>query len=199
MPYIALALLAVLLVPGPTNTLLLQSGIAKGLNGSSLRLIAAEWSAYIIQITAWGLVIGLLGADYSWVTSAVKVFAMCFLLYISLRLWFSVAQDLSAPLVTVSAGELFVATLTNPKGLFFVSFVAPPGTFLSLSEYLSFMALFSFVLIPVGIVWVSLGAYFKHNLPSRLSAGFVNRMISLVIGLFAIGMLFNMASQSLSA
>lgn len=199
MPYIALALLAVLLVPGPTNTLLLQSGIAKGLNGSSLKLIIAEWFAYIIQVTAWGLVIGFLGMDYSWVASAVKVFAMCFLLYISLRLWFSVAQDLSAPLVTVSAGELFVATLTNPKGLFFVSFVAPPGTFLNLGSYLWFIALFSLVLIPVGLVWVSLGTYFKHNLPSRLSAGLVNRMISLVIGLFAIGMLFTMASQSLSA
>ncbi|MES2818288.1 MAG: threonine transporter RhtB [Pseudomonadota bacterium] len=199
MPYVAFGLLAVLLVPGPTNTLLLQSGIAKGLNGSSLRLIGAEWFAYIIQVTAWGLVIGLLGADYSWVVSAVKIFAMCFLLYISLRLWFSVVQDASAPVVTVSPGELFVATLTNPKGLFFVSFVAPPGTFLEVGNYLWFIALFSLVLIPVGVVWVSLGAYFKHSLPSRVSAGVVNRMISLVIGLFALGMLFNMASQSLSA
>ncbi|MGF6400765.1 threonine/homoserine/homoserine lactone efflux protein [Pseudomonas frederiksbergensis] len=195
MYYIALSLLTVLLVPGPTNSLLLQSGISRGLNGHSFRLIAAEWLAYVIQITMWGISIDLLVADYSWVVIATKIFAVCFLFYISLKLWFSVKGNASSTAAGISVPALFVATLTNPKGLFFVSFVAPVGTFLAMDSYVSFISLFSMVIFPVGLVWVATGAYFGRKLHSVVSGRLVNRAISVVIALFAFGMLFNIASQ----
>ncbi|WP_242487977.1 hypothetical protein [Pseudomonas sp. TH31] len=127
--YIALSLLMVLLVPGPTNSLLLQSGISRGLNAHSFKLIAAEWLAYVTQITLWGVSIDLLVADYSWVVVATKGFAVCFLFYISLKLWFTATDNTSSVTSGITAPELFVATLSNPKGLFFATFVAPIGTF----------------------------------------------------------------------
>lgn len=195
MYYIALSLLTVLLVPGPTNSLLLQSGISRGLTAHSLRLIAAEWFAYVIQITIWGVSIDLLVADYSWVVVITKIFAVCFLFYISLKLWFSAKNNVHSAATGISVSELFVATLTNPKGLFFVSFVAPVGTFLEADSYISFVSLFSMVIFPVGFFWVATGAYFGRKLHSAASGKLVSKAISVVIGLFAFGMLFNIVSH----
>ena len=193
--YIALSMLMVLLVPGPTNSLLLQSGISRGLSTHSFKLIAAEWLAYVTQITLWGVSIDLLVADYSWIVVATKVFAVCFLFYISLKLWFTATDNTSSATSGITAPELFVATLSNPKGLFFATFVAPAGTFLSADSYVTFMSLFSVVIFPVGLVWVATGAYFGRKLNSTFSGRRVSRSISVVIGLFASLMLFNIASQ----
>ncbi|MFC6338644.1 threonine transporter RhtB [Pseudomonas sp. CCM 7891] len=196
MYYIALSLLTVLLLPGPTNSLLLQSGISRGLNAYSFRLISTEWLAYIIQITLWGVFIDLLVADYPWVVVATKVFAVCFLFYISLKLWFSAKHNTSLAASGITVPELFVATLTNPKGLFFATFVAPSGTFLSADSYVAFISLFSVVIFPVGLVWIATGAYFGRKLHSAVSGRWVSRCISVVLGLYASFMLFNIASQA---
>lgn len=195
MNYIALTLMTVLLVPGPTNSLLLQTGINRGFNTRSMRFVGAEWLAYIIQMTMWGVFIDLLITDHSWVVVATKIFAVCFLFYISLKLWFSVKDHETGAPAGITVPDLFVATLTNPKGLFFVSFVAPAGTFLSLDSYLSFMLLFSVIIFPVGLIWIAAGAFCGRKLHAIVSGRFLSRAISLVIGLFACGMLFNIASQ----
>ena len=199
MHYVAIAMLTVLLVPGPTNSLLLQSGVSRGLGGYSLKLILAEWLAYLIQISAWGLSIDVLTANYAWVVVATKILAVAFLFYIALNLWFSVQADASRKPSAISVSALFLATLTNPKGLFFASFVAPAGTFLQVENYLSFMGIFSLVIFPVGIVWVGLGAVFGRNLPSVISGSRVNRGVSLVIAAFASVMLYNLASKVIVA
>ncbi|WP_420231202.1 LysE family translocator [Pseudomonas sp. ABY48] len=195
MNYIALSLLTVLLVPGPTNSLLLQTGVSRGLSSHSMRFIVAEWLAYVIQMTMWGVFIDLLMADHSWVVIATKIFAACFLFYISLKLWFSVKDHAPGAMKGITVPDLFVATLTNPKGLFFVSFVAPAGTFLALDNWLSFMLLFSVIIFPVGLVWIAGGAFCGRKFHAIVSGRLLNRAISLVIGLFACGMLFNIASQ----
>ncbi|WLH43832.1 LysE family translocator [Pseudomonas beijingensis] len=195
MDYVALSLLAVLLVPGPTNSLLLQVGVSRGLNARSMRFVAAEWLAYVIQTTMWGVFIDLLIAEHSWVVTATKIFAVCFLFHISLKLWLSVKNDAPGATAGIAVADLFVATLTNPKGLFFVSFVAPAGTFLSLDNWLSFMVLFSAIVFPVGLVWIAAGAFCGRKFHAIVSGRFLNRAISVVIGLFACSMLFNIASQ----
>ncbi|WP_017901796.1 LysE family translocator [Pseudomonas asplenii] len=199
MYYVAIAMLTVLLVPGPTNSLLLQSGITRGLGSYSLKLILAEWTAYLAQITAWGLFIDALTQNYAWVVVLTKSLAVIFLFYISLKLWFSVQVDPSGKPAAISVSALFLATLTNPKGLFFASFVAPPGTFLHLESYLAFMAVFSLVILPVAIVWVSLGAFCERKLSSFISGNRVNKFVSLVIGVFASMALYNLASNVILA
>ncbi|RMP73658.1 LysY/Ygga family exporter protein [Pseudomonas syringae pv. atrofaciens] len=199
MYYVAIAMLTLLLVPGPTNSLLLQSGISRGLGMYSLKLVAAEWAAYLIQITSWGLSIDAMIENYGWVVVATKVLAVMFLFYISLKLWFSIQQDTDGKPAPISIRALFLATLNNPKGLFFATIIAPAGTFLHLESYGAFMTVFSLVVIPVGITWVALGAFFGRKLPSLLSGNRVNRFVSLVIGLFAIIALYNVTTTAILA
>ncbi|AHG41271.1 threonine transporter RhtB [Pseudomonas syringae CC1557] len=197
MYYVAIAMLTVLLVPGPTNSLLLQSGISRGLGMYSLKLVAAEWAAYVIQITAWGVSIDALIENYGWVVVTTKVLAAMFLFYISLKLWFSIHQDADGKPSPISISALFLATLNNPKGLFFATLIAPAGTFLHMESYLSFMTVFSSIVLPVGMVWVVLGAVFGRSLPSIMSGNRVNRFVSLVIGLFAVIALYNVAATTI--
>ncbi|WP_135007274.1 LysE family translocator [Pseudomonas syringae] len=197
MYYVAIAMLTVLLVPGPTNSLLLQSGISRGLSTYSLKLVAAEWAAYVIQISAWGLSIDALIEHYGWVVVTIKVLAVMFLFYISLKLWFSIHQDPDGKPSPISVSALFLATLNNPKGLFFATLIAPAGTFFHVESYLSFMTVFSLVVLPVGMTWVALGAIFGRKLPSIIAGNRVNRLVSLVIGLFAIIALYNVAATTI--
>ncbi|WP_416768980.1 LysE family translocator [Pseudomonas sp. RHF3.3-3] len=199
MYYVVIAMLTVLLVPGPTNSLLLQSGVIRGLGTYSLKLVLAEWTAYLIQITAWGVFIDALTQDHAWVVVLTKSLAVMFLFYISFKLWFSAQVDASGKPSAISVSAMFVATLTNPKGLFFASFVAPPGTFLHLQSYLEFMAVFSLVILPVALVWVSLGAFCERNFSALLSGNRVNKFVSLVIGLFASMAFYNLASKVILA
>ncbi|PBQ18420.1 threonine transporter RhtB [Pseudomonas congelans] len=199
MYYVAIAMLTVLLVPGPTNSLLLQSGISRGLGIYSLKLVAAEWAAYLIQITAWGMSIDALIEHYGWVVVAIKVLAVLFLFYISLKLWFSIHQEPDGKPSPISIPALFFATLNNPKGLFFATLIAPAGTFLHMDSYLSFMAIFSLVVIPVGVAWTALGAFFGRKLPSRISGNRINRFVSVVIALFAVMTLYNVAATAIFA
>ncbi|MBX8613599.1 LysE family transporter [Pseudomonas cichorii] len=197
---IFLTLLAVLAVPGPTNSLLFQTGMNRGFNAKSLLWVGAEWLAYMIQITAWGLTLDRVARDYPWVATLSKAFAVCFLFYIAMKLWSMAraAQHVDdAP--GLSPTGLFVATLTNPKGLFFASFVAPAGTFLSSADYLGFMSTFTAVVLPVGSAWVIFGACFGSRLSSPRSSRLLNKGVSMVIGLFATGLLYNLASHSFTA
>jgi threonine/homoserine/homoserine lactone efflux protein len=57
----ALTIGAVLLTPGPTNTLLFLAGSRDGLR-RSLRLIGAEWIGYIIAIGIWCAFLALAAA-----------------------------------------------------------------------------------------------------------------------------------------
>ncbi|RMQ47624.1 hypothetical protein ALQ04_04054 [Pseudomonas cichorii] len=197
---IFLTLLAVLAVPGPTNSLLFQTGMNRGFNARSLQWVAAEWLAYVVQITAWGLTLDRVARDYPWVATLSKAFAVCFLFYIALKLWAMARSGHSdggqGDQPGLSPTGLFVATLSNPKGLFFASFVAPAGTFLDSADYLAFMSAFTAVVLPVGSAWVIFGACFGSRLNSPRSSRLLNKGVSMVIGLFATGLLYNLASHS---
>ncbi|MBA1228925.1 LysE family transporter [Pseudomonas viridiflava] len=201
---IFLALLAVLAVPGPTNSLLFQTGVNRGFNVPSLQWVGSEWLAYVIQITAWGITLDRVARDYPWVATLSKAFAVCFLFYIAMKLWnmarksqHTDAADSQKP--GLSPAGLFVATLSNPKGLFFASFVAPAGTFLHSADYLAFIATFTAVVLPVGSAWVLFGSCFGGRMSSARSSRLMNKGVSMVIGLFATGLLYNLASHSFIA
>ncbi|WNW10378.1 LysE family transporter [Pseudomonas sp. DTU_2021_1001937_2_SI_NGA_ILE_001] len=196
---IFLTLFAVLAVPGPTNSLLFQTGVNRGLSLRALRWVVAEWAAYMLQISVWGLTLDWIARDHPWVATASKVFAVGFLFYIAIKLWGMARRGAADTTPGLSPVGLFVATLSNPKGLFFASFVAPAGTFMTGASYLEFMAAFTLVVLPVGAAWVAFGAMFGGRLTSAHATFWMNRGVSMVIALFASGLLYSVAVKPLLA
>ncbi|QDL97040.1 hypothetical protein FLL57_06855 [Rhodopseudomonas palustris] len=109
------AVLALLLAPGPTNTLIGLAG-AKGGLGRVARLLPAELLGYLTAI----LPIAYLGADLMAALPAaaliVKVAAAAWVMLLAVRLWH---LNPSGATGAVSARRVYLTTLLNPKALIF--------------------------------------------------------------------------------
>lgn len=147
-PFLFLAaVLALLAVPGPTNTLLAASGATVGL-ARSLRLIPAELAAYALSIGALIAALGPLMARYPLLSAAAQLGVAAYLLAAAVRFW---SCGASGERGAVSVRRVFATTLINPKGLIFALAVFPhedlPRAF----------ALFAAVCVPVALGWIALG------------------------------------------
>ncbi|MBT2373802.1 LysE family translocator [Pseudomonas fluorescens] len=188
------ALLFLLVVPGPTNTLLFRAGVLFG-GGASWRLTFIECLAYLIQVSLWGAALLYISAYSPWAMRAVQLGAACYLLSLSYQLW----QRKNS--VADSTGDrfggmyFFLLTVMNPKGLLIVSFIAPVNAFTELEGYLAFMATLAVVIIPVGFTWILLGARFKSLQQTWLAPLKINRAASIAICCFACIMIGRLADS----
>ncbi|AAO58153.1 CmaU protein [Pseudomonas tremae] len=178
-----------LLMPGPTNTLLLRSGALSGFRHAwSLSLL--EYSAYLLQISFWGYLLSHIGDSAPWCLQVVQLASMAYLFKTSHRLWRNPDNPYhSSPNVHISRMYFFRLTLINPKGLLVVSFIAPEQTFTDIKLYLYFVAQLSMVVIPIGCAWVLLGAYIKRSGHAWLTTLNINRTASVIICCFAVAIL----------
>lgn len=83
----------------------------------------------------------------------------------------------------------------NPKGLLIVSFIAPTGTFATLTGYAGFMTTLALVVIPVGCVWIVLGSRFEGIQKAWLTPLKINRATSVAICCFATLMIGRLADS----
>lgn len=153
-----LALLAslILVVPGPTNTLLFSAGVQRGL-WRALPLVGAEAAGYALSILAWGSLLLAYGADRPWLLIAMKWLCAGYLLWLATRLWRSSVSRLVSNQQCAGGLEVFLATLLNPKAFLFASSAFPLTAFQSLPQFVWFMGVFLLVLIPIGSLWTCLG------------------------------------------
>ncbi|MFY8099268.1 MAG: hypothetical protein ACOVOA_04835, partial [Allorhizobium sp.] len=82
----ALAVLLLLLTPGPTNTLLAVSGAARGLK-ASLPLIGAELGGYLTTIVPLVFLAAPLLADQPVAAVVIKLASTLWVLLLAARLW----------------------------------------------------------------------------------------------------------------
>ena len=82
----ALAVIAILATPGPTNTLLATSGASVGLR-RSLVLVPAETAGYLISILSIGLVAGPFLASQPGLAPSLRILVGAYLLWLAVRLW----------------------------------------------------------------------------------------------------------------
>lgn len=118
-----LACMAVLFVPGPTNTLLAASGAACGMR-RSLHLPAAELIGYTIAIWALALLIAPIVHALPLVSKALRLACGAYLIRSAIHLWREGANALASS-EPVSFQRVLVATLLNPKGLVFAFVIIP--------------------------------------------------------------------------
>jgi len=160
---------------------------------ASWRLVSIECLAYLLQVSVWGVALHYL-VEYSlWALTAVQLAAACYLLHVAFTLWQRHTSIADSSLDRFSSLHFFWLTVMNPKGLLIVSFIAPIGTFASLSRYVGFMALLAMVVIPVGAAWIVLGSRFEGVQKAWLSPLKINRITSVAIGCFATIMMGRLA------
>lgn len=150
-PYL-LACLAILLTPGPTNTLLAAAGAVLGWR-RALWLPVAEALGYALAISGFIAAGGLL-AGVPMALPALKVAAALWLVATAVKLWSQpVVPDEGGP--GEAFGRVLVTTLLNPKAMLVGTIMVPdmmPGA--PMAALTGFVALS----LLAGTGWVLLGA-----------------------------------------
>lgn len=161
-PAFIAAVLALLLTPGPTNTLLAVGGASAGFR-RSLPLILAEVSGYLLTITPLVTFAGPYLAAHPLAASAIKLCSAVWVLLLAFRLWTAppATDGVSPSLVTFR--QVFITTVLNPKALIFGLVLIPHGT---LPAVLPWLGLFVVMVVSAACTWLTAGAaiiYRKRN------------------------------------
>lgn len=188
------ALVLLLVVPGPTNTLLMRAGVLFGF-AASWRMAFIECLAYLLQVSVWGAVLFYVSAWSPWVVKVTQTAAICYLLQLSFTLWQRKNTAVDPGTDRFSGLHFFWLTVMNPKGLLIVSFIAPISAFATLQGYARFMTTLALVVIPVGFAWILLGSRFEGGQKAWLTPLRINRATSMVIGCFATLLLGRLADS----
>lgn len=145
------AVLALLLAPGPTNTLMGVAGAQRGLSGV-VRLLPAELLGYLTTI----MPLIYLGTELlaHWPVAAVvlKLAAAAWVMLLAVRLWGLRGNADGHNLVT--ARRVYVTTMLNPKALIFGLVLLPAAGDPQLAPRLG---LFCLMVIAVALVWGTAG------------------------------------------
>ncbi|MES2069986.1 MAG: LysE family transporter [Pseudomonadota bacterium] len=183
MIYMILSIASVLVVPGPTNTLLLISGTTRGVR-RSVHMIGVELIGYCIAISIWGTYLNIASASNPWIPHVVKFLCAVYIGYLALKFWRETVPALETIPRTARPVDLFFATLLNPKGLIFASVIFPPSTFTELKGFAQSLSLFACLAIPIGMGWICLGASLASSKYAWLHPRALHRGAAVVLSIF---------------
>jgi len=174
-----------LMVPGPTNSLIATNGAISGLR-RTVFLLPAELCAYMIAIVGWGL--GLAGVA-RYVPAAIvaaKLAASATLILSACKLWGFGGRGCYHRRTGLQ--DVFLVTLSNPKALIFALAIVPylkDGDLRSALPYLAALG----ILIPImGVGWSAIGAGLAHGLRSVVSSAGFARVGAVILLCFAAGL-----------
>lgn len=181
----ALAVLAVLGTPGPTNSLLATAGATAGLR-RSLPLILAEAAGYTLAILTIGLLLGPVMAGAPLLATALRLAVGAYLLLLAVRLWRRGGAALATGAV-ITPRQVFVTTLLNPKAIVFALGILPFGA--GQGVWPPYMLGFLALLTAVATAWISAGALLGAAAGRRGWGRAVPRVGAAAVGGFAVVML----------
>jgi threonine/homoserine/homoserine lactone efflux protein len=168
---LALAILALLLTPGPTNSLMLLAGAERGLL-RAIRLIPAELAGYLTTVVPLALVGQSVLDAWPGLRTAVALAAAVWVALLALRLW---RLPDGAPAQAVGVRALLVTTALNPKALIFGLVLIP-----SPDRLAGNLAVFAGLVVVVALFWSGLGATLLSGAPGQPRALFVLRRLASV-------------------
>lgn len=175
----ALAVLAILGTPGPTNTLLATGGATVGFR-RALALIPAEAAGYTISILTIGLLLGPILAGAPGLGLAMRLAVGAYLLWLAIGLWRRGGAALALGRA-VTPAQVFVTTLLNPKAIIFALGIIPFGAGRVWPYMLGFLAL----LACVALAWIGVGTALGGAAHRRGWGGVVPRVGAAAVGTFA--------------
>ena len=148
----ALAVLALLGTPGPTNTLLATSGASVGFR-RSLPLIGAEMGGYFIAVAILHLLLGPILGAHPTLNAAVRLAVGAYLLMVAVQLWRR-REGFARGETVIGFRKVFVTTLLNPKAAVFAFAVLP----LSQPAPWPYLLAFAGFIVAAAGGWILLGA-----------------------------------------
>lgn len=181
----ALAAFALLLAPGPTNTLLATSGAAAGFK-RSLHLIGAMVTGYLVSTVVIALVVAPLVRTSTMLDIALRIGCGAYLLYAAWKLWQEGATSLASA-EPVKFRRVLVATLLNPKSIVFAYVIVPYLTLTQLRDALPYLGALAVMGVLVGASWIGVGAAVRRGGGDAFNRqGYARRAGALVLCLFAV-------------
>lgn len=175
---LTLACLALLMTPGPTNSLMLLAGAERGWRGAA-RLIPAEVAGYLATVLPLALAGQAILSAYPDLRLAVALLAAVWVAILAVRLW---QRPGSGAAASVGARALFVTTALNPKALIFGLVLLPSPDRLAAN-----LALFLGLVVAVALVWAALGALLRQGATGQPRAVFVlRRLASMVLAAMSV-------------
>lgn len=145
------AVMALLLAPGPTNTLMGVAGAQRGFR-RMLPLLPAEMAGYLLTVLPL-LVFGQsLLASWPAAGTALKLAAAAWVMGLAVKLWGRAGDESAA---TVTARRICVTTMLNPKALIFGLVLLPPP---AAPEFAARMGLFLLMVAGAAMAWGAGGA-----------------------------------------
>jgi len=182
-----LGTVVVLIMPGPTNTLLAAAGLRQGVRRAA-RLTGAELAGYLVSISVWGHFLTHAANSFTWLPTLVRVASTLYIAYLAVRMWRTAVAAPASMQQSIGLRTLFVATLLNPKAILFAGTIFPAAAFAGWSAYLQATAIFTTLLIPIGLVWIAFGAALGSGRLMWISPERVQRGASIVLGTFSLSL-----------
>jgi threonine/homoserine/homoserine lactone efflux protein len=176
----ALAVLAVLATPGPTNTLMAVAGATLGVSGG-LRLIPAEVAGYLVSISLLIFTFQPVFAAFPSAAAVLRVGCGSYLAILALTVW-RASECNAAQTGFVTFQRVFTTTLLNPKSLVFAFQIFPTE---GIRLTLAFLGTFAVICCAVASLWIYLGAILRLRTEAFLTAVVIRRVTAIVLGLFA--------------
>jgi threonine/homoserine/homoserine lactone efflux protein len=177
------AVLGVLAVPGPTNSLLFVSGATRGFRVSA-PLILAELGAYLISISFLVFVIEPATRAHSTISQLLRVLCSIYLAQMAVWLWRSGEQKAPAS-HPITFHRVFLTTLVNPKNLIFAFGIFPLPSAES-NEMFPSLVSFSAICTAAASGWIAAGALLHSTGAHKLHLNWFYRGEAFLLAGFAI-------------
>lgn len=168
--FFVLAMLAVLLIPGPSNALLASATHQYGLSKTMI-FIPVEWLGYVYGISLWSLFIHLFEPIWSALDVILHTGSLVYVLWMAFHLWKSShLQKYDQRHQQIRKAQLFFFTLKNPKTVLLAVGIFPAETWNSIENAGLVFTVFSLLLIPVSMFWMLFGRALLVGSSHRIKA-----------------------------
>lgn len=186
----ASAIVILLAVPGPTNSLLFLSGAERGFR-PSLKLLLGEAVGYLSIIIPLATAAAPFFESHPVAAAALKLTAAAWIFLLAVKLWRRPAAVRGTSSVSVKG--IFITTLLNPKALVIGLTIMPSG---GLSEILPWIGFFLFMLAAIAACWIAAGALAARAASSRFNP---TRVLSRVAATLLLGFSMLMTTSAVTA
>lgn len=175
------AIWALLLTPGPTNTLLALSGASAGF-AHAVRLTPAELCAYLLVTVPLATFGAALLAQWPDAARLVKFAAAAWISLLAVKLWR--IDEAGAAAGEITARRVFVTTLLNPKALVIGLALLPHG---DAPLFPLHLGLFAGSVLAVAAIWAGAGALLRRGTAGAMPL-LVRRLAACWLGILAAGL-----------